>query len=188
MSAGSDKSDSGFTDLVFHKHISKNSDEVEAIGDLDELTCYLGLVKCKMRLRRDKAILERIQHAVLEIATEIAIGEDKKRKMGLLLKKQDVDWIKSVIGQLERTVKQKSCFYMPGKKELSAYLDIARTVARRAERSAVGVFMKHKIKNHNILSYLDCVSDILFIMARKSEQMRASKTKSKTVSKLKRQY
>jgi cob(I)alamin adenosyltransferase len=64
-------------------------------------------------------------------------------------------------------------------------LDVTRTVARRAERGVVGLFQEEKIRNTHILSYLNCVSDILFIMAReeargKSKAQRKSKTRKRS--------
>ncbi|MGB3082361.1 MAG: ATP:cob(I)alamin adenosyltransferase, partial [Candidatus Omnitrophota bacterium] len=105
---------------------------------------------------------------------------EEKRKHGTILKKADADWAESVVYELEGKVKLKNYFYTPGENELSALIDIARTVARRAERSVVGLFKKEKLKNEYILSYLNCISDILFILARKSGQKkRAKKRKAK---------
>ncbi len=165
MGVRSGKGDGGFTDLSFDKRVSKDSAEICAIGDLDELNGYLGLLRCKADSQKDKAILENIQRAIFKISSEITVGAEKKKKLGLLLKKDDADWIKKTVHQLEQEVKIERCFYLPGGGELSAYFDIARTVARRAERSVVGLFREEKIKNENILTYLNCVSDILFIMA-----------------------
>ena len=166
MGVRSGRGDKGFTDLLFQKRISKDSADIRAIGDLDELNCYLGLVKSVLRPRKDKTTIEKIQRAVSAIASEIAVGTEKKQKLGPLLKKKDADWVKSVVYQLEGKVKPESCFSLPGNGELSAFLDIARAVARRAERSVVGLSRKEKIKNDYILPYLNCISDILFIMAR----------------------
>lgn len=166
MGVRSGKGDKGFTDLSFHKRISKDSVDMDAIGDLDELDSYLGLVKSKMKSRKDKAVLEKIQHAIYTIISEIVIGAEKNKKLGPLLKKEDAEWIKGIVYQLEQKVKIESCFYLPGDGELSAVLDVTRTVARRAERSVVGLFQKEKIRNAHVLTYLNCVSDVLFIMAR----------------------
>ena len=179
MGVRSGRGDKGFTDLSFHKRISKDSADIRTMGDLDELNSYLGLVKSRIRSRKRKAVLEKIQHAVYIIISEIVIGSEKNKKLGTLLKKEDADWIKSVLYELERKVKIESHFYLPGGGELSATLDITRTVARRAERSVVGLFRKGKIRNAHILSYLNCISDVLFIMAREKPREKR-KTPKKT--------
>ncbi len=168
MAIRSGSGDKGFTDLYFRKRVSKDSWDICAIGDLDELNSYLGLIKCRTRARKHKEILEKMQHAISRICSEIAVGGEKKKTMGYLLKKEDAEWVKSVISELEHRVRFESCFYLPGENELSAFYDIARAVARRAERSVVGLCHKEKVKNEDMLSYLNCISDILFIMGRET--------------------
>lgn len=166
MGIRSAKGDKGFTDLSFHRRVSKDSESINAIGDLDELSSVLGLVRSKTRSRKDKAVLEKIQHAIGTIASEITVGSDKKTKLGVLFREEDAEWINTLVYQLEAKVNIERCFYLPGESEESAYLDVARSVARRAERSIVRLFRKEKIKNDSILCFLNCVSDVLFIMAR----------------------
>ena len=164
MGIRTSRGDKGFTDLLFKEHISKDSPAIRAIGDLDELNCHLGLVRTKIRAKKEKDVLERIQRAIYVIASEIAIGPEEKQKHGPLLKKEEADWIKSVVYELEGKVKIDKYFYTPGGSELSALIDVARAVARRAERSIVGFFKKEKARNEDILSYLNCVSDIFAMM------------------------
>lgn len=167
MGVRSGKGDKGLTDLSFHKRVSKASPDICAIGDLDELNSYIGLVKTKLRSRKDKMLFENIQHGISAIASEIAVGGEKKKKLGILLKNEDADWIKNTVYNLESKMNIESHFALPGGGgELAAYLDVTRTVARRAERGVVELLRKDKAKNENILAYLNCISDILFIMAR----------------------
>ena len=142
---GLGKGDKGFTNLLFKGHISKDSPYIKAVGNLDELNSQLGLIKAKVRSRGEKDIIERIQRAIYVVSSEIAIGAEEKRKHGPILKKEDVDWAESVVYELEGKIKLKNYFYTPGENEFSAIIDIARTVARRAERSVVGLFKKEKI-------------------------------------------
>ncbi|MGB3113427.1 MAG: hypothetical protein WBC00_02260, partial [Candidatus Omnitrophota bacterium] len=147
--------------------------------DLDEFNCHLGLVRAKIRSKKERDILESMQRAIYVIASEVAVGAEEKRKHGPILKKEDADWIKSVAYELEGQVRIKKYFYVPGENELSALIDVARAVARRAERSIVGFFKKEKAHNDNILSYMNCISDILFLLARKAEQKKGTKRRSK---------
>ena len=165
MTVRSGKGDKGFTDLLFKKRISKDSLDMRAIGNLDELNGHLGLIRSKVRAIKDKTILEKIQRGVSSIASEIAVGEKHKKKFGLLVRKNDADWIKGELKQLEKRIAPGDHFYLPGGNELAAFINIARAVARRTERSVVGLFHEGKIKNDNVLSYLNCISDVLFIMA-----------------------
>jgi len=184
MSVRSGGGDKGFTD-----HAGKDRADICAMGDLDELVSYLGLVKSKIRSRRDKGSLEKIQHALMAIATEIAVGVEKKKKFGLIFEKKYTDRLQVEIYELERKCKVRKHFALPGKNELSAFLHITRTVARRAERSVVDLFRKDKMKNENVLSFLNCISDVLFLMARRYAQKTkttVTETKKKRIAPLKK--
>lgn len=185
MGVHSGKGDAGFTDLYFRHRISKDSLDIRAIGNLDELSSFLGLVKVKVKGRKDRALIEKIQRAISIIASEIAVGAEKKEELGLLLKKDDAIWIKSELYKLETLVPLDACFYLAGGNEISAIIDVARSVARRTERTIVGLFRKEKVKDEYIISYLNCISDILFLLARKysaKKKKRTQKTKKKRTS------
>jgi cob(I)alamin adenosyltransferase len=175
MTIRSGKGDLGFTDLLTQKGVSKDSAQVRAIGDLDEFNAHLGLLKARSRSRADREIIEKIQTSVFVIATEIAVGKEKKKKMGALLTKKDVDWIESLLYEFEQRVKLRSCFHVPGTNEISALFDVARAVARRAERSVAGLFHEEKVRGGEMLSYLNCVSDLLMVMGRRREKKKAAK-------------
>ena len=183
MGVRSGKGDKGYTELAFKDRIRKDSPDMRALGDLDELMSYLGLIKVKIPSKKYKTIIETIQRIVSTTASEIAIENEKKRKLGDLLTKKESDWIQKILFELESKVKIKSCFHMPGINAISAHIDIARAVARRAERSVVALFHKDKMKNNNILLFLNCVSDILFIMAREQSQLVKKKNKRKLIKK-----
>ncbi|NQT32409.1 MAG: cob(I)yrinic acid a,c-diamide adenosyltransferase [Candidatus Omnitrophica bacterium] len=167
MAVRTGKGDKGYTELSFRKRISKDSADIRAIGDLDELNGCLGLAKVRVKSKQDKAILEKIQQFVSMIASEIVIGTEKKKKMGHLLRKDDSEWLKNTVYRLEQEVEIENRFYVPGDNEVSAFLDITRAVARRAESSVVGLFNNDAIKNTQALVCMNCISDVLFILARK---------------------
>ncbi len=175
MGIRSARGDNTYTELFSCKGVSKDCLEVQAIGDIDELISHLGLVKARVTSRREKAMLEKVQHDLLVIASEISVGPGKKKELGAILKDKDADWISNTILRLERRVRLKNSFYLPGEGEVSALLDIARAVARRAERSVVTLVKKEKVKFDSPLMYLNCVSDLLFIMAREKGERERKK-------------
>ena len=172
MSVRTGKGDTGYTDLLFNKVISKDHIEMKAIGDIDELVSYLGLVKVKCKGKEKKEIIEKIQRALCVIASEIAVGEKRIKKNSSILKETDVAWIKKTLFDLEEKTPMKSQFYLPSDSEVGAYLDISRTIARRSERSVVELFRKDREKNRYLLAYLNCISDVLFVMAREKKPKR----------------
>ncbi len=181
MGVRSAKGDKGLTYILSGERCSKNSEEVRAVGELDELNSYLGLVKAKVKGRRDKEILETLQRAVCIAASEISISSEDKKKHGFLFKRSLADMAQSILFDLEGRVRIGRHFYMPGENELSAFFDVSRAVARRAERSMVGLFNKSKHGNEHILSFLNCVSDILFVMARAAGQGKSGAKRKRKV-------
>ncbi len=175
MSIRSGKGDKGYTDLYFNRRVNKDSDEINAIGDLDEINSMLGLFKARTRSRAEKAYIEKMQHTITTIASEIAVSGEKKRKLGQIFRKEDADWIENEIRQYEKNVAVKSCFCFPGENVDSAFLDLARAVVRRAERNVIRVSRKEKMKNPYILSYLNCLSDLLYLMARDKAKKKLSR-------------
>ena len=174
------RGDKGLTYMLSGERYSKDSEEVRAIGELDELNCYIGLAKAGVRSRVDKEILETLQRGICIAASEISLGAEDKKKHGFLFKKSLADMAQAILFDLEGKVKIGRHFYMPGENELSALLDVARAVARRAERGMAGLLRKSRYGNEYILMYLNCLSDILFLMARAAGQKKGgSKAKRK---------
>ena len=170
MGVRTGKGDKGYTELVFMDRVSKDSPEMRALGDIDEFMCYLGLIKVKIHSTKYKKIIETIQGIVGLIASEIAIENKRKHKFRDFLTKKESDWIQKTLFELEAKVIIESRFQLPGNNAISAHIDIARAIARRAERSVVALLNEDNIKNNNMLLFLNCVSDILFVMARKYSQ------------------
>ena len=166
MTIRSGMGDYGFTNLIFKTGVSKDSVDFSALGDLDELNAYLGLIKAKTGKQNGKDLIERIQRDIIVIASELAIGQEKMKENGAILDDKEIQWLESVMCELENKVDTKDRFYLPGDNELSAVIDITRTVARRAERSVVRLLHEHREENSHLLKYLNCISDVLFLMAR----------------------
>lgn len=181
MGIRSAKGDGGMTGLLSSLRVSKDSDEVHAIGDLDELNSYLGLVKAISRSKKQKNRIETLQRGICVAASEISISSEDKQKHGLLFKKSLADAAQTMLFDVEDKVCLGHEFYIPGDNEVSAHFDVARTIARRAERSVIAYFDKAKYVNENILMYLNCLSDILFVMARTAGKRRIKPSKPKKI-------
>jgi len=150
--------DNGKSALIKGKRISKNSLVFDLLGDLDELNCWLGLAKNYLK-NKNKNIIEKIQKDIFVISGQIAYAPKKSLKIEIgKLDKNLEEYIKKV-GLLKS-------FIVPGKKEKSAIIDIARTICRRVERKVVGC---SKI-NKEILIYLNHLSKFLFYFARVIEK------------------
>ena len=150
--------DNGKSALIDGKRIVKNSSVFDLLGDLDELNCWLGLAKTRLK-DKDRLLIEQIQKDIFVISGQIACCPKKSLKTEI----EKLD--KNLKGSMKKVGALKH-FIVPGKNEKSAVLDIARTICRRSERKAVGY---SKI-NKEILIYLNHLSKFLFYFAREIEK------------------
>lgn len=137
------------------KKFSKSSPKIEALGALDELNSFLGLCKIKSDKSVSK-ILEEAQNDLFIIQGEVAGGNNK-------IKKNRIIEIEKIINSVEKKMPRIKSFTISGGTELSALLDYARAVARRAERRCIAV--KNNISPVTLV-YLNRLSSLLFALAR----------------------
>jgi len=165
--------DNGTTTL-FHCNqgrISKSANIIEALGALDELNAYLGIVKVyseeehlKILINKKNisynSILKDIQQTLFVIQAEIA-GSD------IHVSKENLKEIEDVIKTIGELLPPITSFTVSGGSILSAELDFSRTLARRAERRIVQVQDEGiKILNPLTITYMNRLSSILFAMSR----------------------
>jgi cob(I)alamin adenosyltransferase len=139
----------------------------EALGALDEINSFLGLVKVKSKesgLFIGDISLESIVHSLQEnlftVQAEVA-GADKR------ISSEKVKEIENWIELVEREMPPIKTFFISGGTELGSLFDISRTIARRAERRAVRVAEEGKVKvSLEALSFLNRLSSILYALAR----------------------
>ena len=159
--------DSGLTSLLYGGRVKKDNLRIEVCGALDELCSFLGLCKSLLKNKEAKKIIEKVQTDLFVIVSEIAVKTSSLGKLRRRLNKKDINYLESMIARLEKRYKsRKCCFLLPGENTISATLDIARTISRRAERRMVTLGKKGMVKNISILAYLNRLSDLLYLLAR----------------------
>ena len=147
---------------------SKSSSIAEALGNLDEINSFLGLVKVapetvsyKLQAVSFADIVEGIQQDIFTISANIA-GAEKN------LAGAKVKHLEEVIAECEKELLPIKTFTIAGGTELSARFDFARTLARRAERRVVAVNDESANGSPELLNSLNRLSSILFALARLS--------------------
>lgn len=171
------KGDNGTTGLFgCNQRLSKSSNIAEALGAVDELNSLLGLIRSfaetqkffiKKRVLSD--IILSVQEDLFIIQAELA-GADKH------LKKLAINKLEQIIAQIESELAPIKSFLIPGSSELSAYLDLARAVSRRAERRVVLASEEGQIKiKPHTLAYLNRLSSLLYALARLLSQREGAK-------------
>ena len=143
------------------QRISKSSELPEALGALDELNAFLGFVKmCAVKESRIAGALRDAQETLFIIQAEVA-GADKK--VGEDAMKQ----IEKIVNDIEKEIPKLKGFSIAGGTELSALLDVARTLARRAERRVIAVKELGLCElSSETLAYMNRLSSLLFALAR----------------------
>lgn len=152
------KGDKGDTSLFGScERFLKTDARIEALGATDELNSLLGVCKAKSK-KNIAAILEDIQQNLFIAQAEL--GGAKKE-----ITKEKIDALEKMIDAIEKQLPPSRNFVLAGGSELSALLDYARAVARRAERRAVAA---HHIKplSSLMLAYLNRLSSAFFALAR----------------------
>lgn len=148
------------------KRVSKSSAVAEALGNLDELNSFLGVVKVNEKASSFlvlgsslSQIIEEIQQNIFIIGANIA-GAEKNLSADKVLQ------VESLIAECEKELPPIKTFTIAGGTELAALLDFARTLARRAERRVVAVHDELGTMSPEILKYMNRLSSILFALAR----------------------
>ena len=159
--------DKGYTSIVGGKRVKKSSYLIEAIGNVDELNAFLGLVVNYLKPTH-KNIIFNIQNDLFDIGADIATPLNKK-KNNIRLRKNQTIYLEKEIDKINSKLRPLNSFILPGGNEISGWLHLARTISRRCEISIVKLSEKNKI-NLEILKYINRVSDFLFVLARQNNK------------------
>ncbi len=147
--------------------VAKNHPRIELGGALDELCSFLGMSKSLLKNKKMKVCLAEIQKDLFVIGAEVSTRPPFVNKLKRLLNSCDIVRLEELIELLEsKNGCRKLAFCLPGGSFISSSIDVSRAIARRAERQATALFKKKHLKNHNILVYLNRLSDFLFLLAR----------------------
>jgi cob(I)alamin adenosyltransferase len=168
------KGDNGTTklfDCPQGTRLSKSSYIFEVLGILDELNSSLGYAKALSRKSIDmlsvdnkkvpyEDIIETLQQNLFCIQAELG-GSD------IYIKKDHILYLEKVIAEVETVLPPIKSFIVPGGGESGAYLDITRTIARKAERGLVSLRdKKEKVISDESITYLNRLSSVLYALAR----------------------
>lgn len=142
--------------------VAKDDMRIEANGEIDELNCLIGVVRAMMDeadVRRSR--LESVQRALMVVMGHVAAsgGDDNEQ----------IDKLPSLVSDMEKYIDKvmsggKFDFVLPGSCRLSAFIHLARSKARTAERRLWTVNKSFPL-NPNVMAFFNRLSDYLFAMA-----------------------
>ena len=169
MTIATKKGDDGTTGLMYNRRVSKCHPRVEAYGNVDELNAALGTARAASRLRFLRQRLIAIQKDLIIIMGELATrSEDAPRyvKDGFpVVTPALTARLDAIVQEIESKLSVAG-WYTPGETAVSAALDVARTVCRRAERRVCALRETGENVNKEIIVFLNRLSDALWLMAR----------------------
>jgi len=161
MKVDTKQKDTGSSSLMDGAIIPKYDLRFELLGTLDELNSHLGLIRATILYAKQKIYVKTIQSLIITVSAYIADNHSHK----YLINDNDVTLLKDETDELRKLCPEINSLIIPGENELAARIDIARTVARRAERFLSQVHENYPVSNI-ILRFINCLSDYLFVMAR----------------------
>lgn len=168
MSIATKKGDGGETTLPGGVRVSKTNERVECYGTVDELISQLGFARSIMSDREVHDTIKDLQRELFKVGSAIGTAPGA-RKPAPDITATMADALEAQVHAIEAIPGILNDWSIPGELADSAALDVARTVCRRAERYAVGLFEAGELTNPHILAYLNRLSDLLWILGRKLE-------------------
>jgi len=156
--------DEGTTSLRGGVRVAKDDIRIEANGQIDQLNALLGVVRCKWTVDAPhRALLEEIQRELMVVMSHVATPDGERNPRPL-----HVAEITEAMEQALTRAAAPRGFVVPGGNEVSAFLHLARTQARTAERRLWTLNGTHPVA-HDILVFMNRLSDYLFLLATEYE-------------------
>jgi cob(I)alamin adenosyltransferase len=160
--------DDGMTSLGNGERCKKYDLRIEAYGTLDEANAVIGLVRLHTTAVPEfDAVLAHIQNDLFDVEADLCLAEKGPGGARLPVTDAQVEWIEREIDRLNEGLAPLRSFILPGGSPGSAYLHLARTVCRRAERLMVELNDNSREGvSPPALRYVNRLSDFLFVAGR----------------------
>jgi cob(I)alamin adenosyltransferase len=163
------KGDDGTTGLLYGGRVPKDAPAIEANGALDEAQAAIGVARAEVARGSElDGILVRVEHDLYVVMAELATAPENRDKLkaGTTLTTAGMlQWLEDTCDALGERFTMPAEFVIPGQDRVSALLDVARTVVRRAERLALGA----AAEDSQVVPYLNRLSTLMWVLARWQE-------------------
>jgi len=157
--------DDGTTSLFDGSRVLKNNHRVDTYGDIDETNALLGVAAAALQDSEIRDLLLSIQRDLFALGAQLANPKHKKQKSKADFDESKIVVLEKAIDKAESEIDPIKNFILHGGSPAAAYLDLARTVCRRAERKMVELNQSEPIDSALIV-YVNRLSDLLFMLAR----------------------
>jgi cob(I)alamin adenosyltransferase len=163
--------DLGETGLGDGTRLPKHAPRVAAYGEVDEANAVIGMALVALKASTDREmlapILLRIQNDLFDLGADLCVPEQEQEEPGASLRvtAPQVKALELEIDRLNSELEPLTSFVLPSGTAAASHLHHARTVVRRAERMMTVLGAEERV-NPEALSYINRLSDLLFVMAR----------------------
>lgn len=165
--------DKGTTSLFGGTRVPKHHIRIDSYGSVDELNSWIGLIADQVISKNIKKELHAIQKklfivgAILATDPKKAILKNGQERLNIQkISGLDVEFLEQAMDKMDESLPEMTHFILPGGHTTVSYCHIARTVCRRAERKTT-ILYENEPFEETVLTYLNRLSDYLFVLARK---------------------
>jgi cob(I)alamin adenosyltransferase len=156
------KGDSGTTSLLSGRRVSKLYPEIRAVGALDELNSFVGLLRTEYKPEGE--LLEEIQWDLFNAGSMI-INDNNSQITNVT--ESDIEVLETVMDGLNEQLPDLKNFILPNGSKAQTYAHICRTICRRAEIEVLNCLVMENTERVAIITkYLNRLSDFFFVLAR----------------------
>ncbi len=157
--------DKGETGLIGGKRVAKDDARIEATGQVDELSSVIGIVIAFSDDNELREMLTKIQRTLFVVGADLATPAGEKIAIPRLSPSK-VSEIEALIDKVDADLPKIESFILPGGSKTASLMHLARTICRKAERRVIAL-NRHEKVNEAIPIYLNRLSDLLFVLARR---------------------
>lgn len=156
--------DDGFTGLLGEGRVAKYMPQPEAYGTVDEASAAMGIARAAAASERSRELLLVAQRDLYKMMAELAATQQTASQFRSIDAAR-VAWLESETDAVTALIELPRAFVVPGDSLSGAYLDLARTIVRRAERIVVRLVHDGLVDNVELVRYLNRLSSLLFVLS-----------------------
>ena len=166
--------DDGKTALVGGRRVSKGDLKIEAYGSVDELNCFIGLIRAGAGqlaggtpnvAEETESVFKKIQNELFDIGSILATPAGESFSGMAQINAGHIEFLEKRMDGYQKSLGDLDSFVLPGGGMLSSYAHVARAVCRRVERILVRLVETEPV-SEKLMGYINRLSDFLFVYAR----------------------
>jgi cob(I)alamin adenosyltransferase len=162
--------DDGTTGLLGGGRAAKDDPRIEAFGTVDEASSALGLARALSSHARVTSICEELQRGLYAVGAELGTNPESGKSF-VTTGRAEIERLEELIRELEAAAPMPEGFILPGATPASGALDLARAIARRAERRCLTLERAGGLANPDVRRWLNRLSLVLFVLGRYEESL-----------------